>query len=171
MPSFPLIGSVFAERFVIGAEVGRGGAAVVYRARDLRHDRDVAVKLLHGELTESMSAERFMREIEIASKLTHPNILAIYDSGTSGGRFFYVAPLIEGESLRDRLTRERQLPVRDALAIARAVAAALDCAHSHGIVHRDIKPENILLAGGQPLVSDFGIARALKTPGQERLTA
>ena len=171
MPSFPLIGSVFAERFVIGAEVGRGGAAVVYRARDLRHDRDVAVKLLHGELTESMSAERFMREIEIASKLTHPNILAVYDSGTSGGRFFYVAPLIDGESLRDRLTHERQLPVRDALAIVRAVAAALDCAHSHGIVHRDIKPENILFSGGQPLVSDFGIARALKAPGQERLTA
>ncbi len=167
----PLIGTVFADRYQLVVEIGRGGAAIVFRARDLKHERDVAVKLLHSELTESMSAERFQREIEIASKLTHPHILPLYDSGARDGRFFYVAPLIEGESLRERLTRERQLPVRDALAIVHAVASALECAHGHGIVHRDIKPENILLAAGQPLVSDFGIARAVSAPGQERLTA
>jgi len=171
MPASPLIGSVFADRYEIRGEVGRGGAAVVYRARDLRHDRDVALKLLHDELTQSMSAERFVREIDIASKLTHPHILPLYDSGADNGRCFYVTPFIEGESLRDRLNRERQLPLRDALLIVQAVAAALHCAHTHGIVHRDIKPENILLAGGQPLVSDFGIARGLTALEHERLTA
>ena len=166
----PLIGSIFADRYEIREEIGRGGAAVVYRARDVKHDRDVALKLLHHELTQSMSADRFVREIGIASKLTHPHILALYDSGASGGQFFYVTPFIEGESLRDRLDRDRQLPLRDAVAIGRAVAAALACAHAHGIVHRDIKPENILLAADQTLVADFGIARGLTTPGQERLT-
>ncbi len=171
MESPPLVGGVFAERYEIREAVGRGGAAVVYRARDLKHDRDVAVKVLHNELTQSISAERFAREIGIAAKLTHPNILPLYDSGESGGRYYYVTPFIEGESLRDKLERERQLPLREALAVTRAVAAALDCAHSHGIVHRDIKPENILLVSGQPLVSDFGIARVLQVHQRERITS
>lgn len=163
-------GGRFADRYAIREEVGRGAAAVVYRAHDLKHDRDVALKVLHHDLTESLSGERFAREIEIASKLTHPHILPLYDSGLSDGRFFYVAPFIDGESLRDRLNRERQLPVRDALLIARAVAAALGYAHAHAVVHRDIKPENILLAAGQPLVADFGIALGLTHNAQERLT-
>jgi eukaryotic-like serine/threonine-protein kinase len=171
MPVPSLAGGVLADRYELIEEIGRGGAAVVYRARDVKHDRDVAVKVLHDELTQSMSADRFAREIDIASKLTHPHILPLYDSGESGGRFYYVAPFIEGESLRDRLAREGQLPLRDAIAIAKAVAGALECAHSHGVVHRDIKPENILLASGQPLVSDFGIARGLQSQMKERLTA
>jgi eukaryotic-like serine/threonine-protein kinase len=171
MESPPLIGGVFADRYELLEAIGRGGAAVVYRARDNKHDRDVAVKVLHNELTQSISAERFVREIGIAAKLTHPNILPLYDSGESGGRFYYVTPFIEGESLRDKLERDRQLPLREALAITRAVASALDCAHSHGIVHRDIKPENILLVSGQPLVSDFGIARVLQVQQQGKITS
>jgi eukaryotic-like serine/threonine-protein kinase len=167
----PLEGGVFADRYEIRHAVGRGGAAVVYRARDLKHDRDVALKVLHRELTQSMSADRFAREIGIAAKLTHPNILALYDSGDCGGCFYYVTPFIEGESLRDRLERERPLPVRDALGIARAVAAALEYAHTRGIVHRDIKPENILLVGGQPLVADFGIARVFEPGADARMTS
>jgi serine/threonine-protein kinase len=168
-----LVGSTFVERYQIHQAVGSGGAAVVYRARDLKHDRDVAVKVLHDELSRSIGADRFAQEIGIAAKLTHPNILPLYDSGESDGIYYYVTPFIEGESLRDRIDRERQLPLRDAVAIARAVAAALDCAHARGIVHRDIKPENILIASGQPLVSDFGIARVLQseTAGQSRLTS
>jgi eukaryotic-like serine/threonine-protein kinase len=167
----PVEGGVFADRYEIRHAVGRGGAAVVYRARDLKHDRDVALKVLHRELTQSMSADRFAREIGIAAKLTHPNILALYDSGDCGGCFYYVTPFIEGESLRDRLERERQLSVREALGIARAVAAALEYAHVRGIVHRDIKPENILLVGGQPLVADFGIARVLEPGSDARMTS
>jgi eukaryotic-like serine/threonine-protein kinase len=164
-------GTVFAERYEIIEAVGRGGTAVVYRARDLKHDRFVALKVLHRELTQSMSADRFVREIGIAAKLTHPNILALHDSGDSGGFFYYVTPFIEGESLRERLQRDRGLPMRQAVGIARGVAAALDYAHGCGIVHRDIKPENILLVGGQPLVADFGIARVLEPGGDARMTS
>lgn len=171
MVDSPLSGQLFADRYQIGDAVGSGGAAIVYRARDLKHDRDVAVKVLREELTQSFSAERFAREIGIAAKLTHPHILPLYDSGESGGRFYYVAPFIEGESLRGRLDRERELPLVEAVSIACAVAAALEYAHARGIVHRDIKPENILLVGGQALVSDFGIARVLQATGGERLTA
>jgi eukaryotic-like serine/threonine-protein kinase len=172
MAGMPLDGGIFAERYEILEAVGRGGAAVVYRARDLKHDRDVAVKVLHPELTHSMSADRFAAEIGIAAKLTHPNILALYDSGDSDGCFYYVTPFIQGETLRDRLEREGKLPVREAVAIARAAASALECAHCRGIVHRDIKPENILLLGGQPLVADFGIARVLdRSVDDARLTA
>ena len=162
-----------AGRYEILTEIGRGGAAVVYRARDLKHDRDVAIKVMHEELTQSIGADRFLREIGIVAKLTHPNILPLYDSGETAGCFYYVTPFIEGESLRARLERDRQLPVREALRIARAVAAALECAHAHGVVHRDIKPENILIASGQPLLSDFGIARVLQVGErkQERLTS
>jgi eukaryotic-like serine/threonine-protein kinase len=167
----PVEGGIFAGRYRISGAAGRGGAAVVYRARDLRYERDVAVKVLHRELTESVSAERFAREIGIAARLTHPNILPLYDSGECGGCFYYVTPFIEGESLRSRLVREQQLTVREAVAIARGIAAALECAHEQGIVHRDIKPENLLLASGQPLVSDFGIAHVVEPGTDERMTA
>jgi eukaryotic-like serine/threonine-protein kinase len=164
-------GGRFAGRYEILEAVGRGGAAVVYRARDRKHDRDVALKVLHPELTHSISAERFAREIGIAAKLTHPHILPLYDSGDDDGVFYYVTPFIQGETLRDRLEREGRLPVREAVATARAAAAALECAHCHGIVHRDIKPENILLIDGQPLVADFGIARVLEPTVDARMTA
>jgi eukaryotic-like serine/threonine-protein kinase len=164
-------GTLFAERYEIQESVGSGATAIVYRARDLKHDRDVAVKVLRAELTQSFSAERFVREIGIAAKLTHPNILPLYDSGESGGHFYYVAPFIEGESLRDRLDAAGKLSLVEAVTVARAVAAALECAHSRGVVHRDIKPENVLLASGQPLVADFGIARFLQAQGDERLTS
>jgi eukaryotic-like serine/threonine-protein kinase len=167
----PDAGTIFADRYEIVEAVGRGGTAVVYRARDLKHDRFVALKVLHRELTQSMSADRFVREIGIIAKLTHPNILPLYDSGDSGGYFYYVTPFIEGESLRDRVQRGRQLSVREAVGIARGVAAALDYAHGRGIVHRDIKPENILLVGGQPLVADFGIARVLEPGADARMTS
>jgi serine/threonine-protein kinase len=163
-------GEVFAGRYELREVVGHGAAAVVYRARDLRHDRDVAVKVLRDELTLSLSADRFAREIGIVARLTHPHILPLYDSGEAGGKFFYVAPFIEGESLRHRLERESRLPARDAVVIARALASALECAHASGIVHRDIKPENVLLASGQALLSDFGIARALQAHDEERFT-
>jgi eukaryotic-like serine/threonine-protein kinase len=171
VPGMPTTGTIFADRYEILDAVGRGGTAVVYRARDLRHDRFVALKVLHRELTQSMSADRFVREIGIAAKLTHPNILALYDSGDSAGFFYYVTPFIEGESLRERLQRDVRLSIRDAIGIARGVAAALDYAHGRGIVHRDIKPENILLVGGQPLVADFGIARILEPGGDARMTS
>jgi eukaryotic-like serine/threonine-protein kinase len=165
------VGSVFADRYAISQEAGSGASAVVYRARDLKHDRDVALKVLRRELTQSFSADRFLREIGIAAKLTHPNILPLYDSGETNGCFYYVTPFIEGESLSERLADEQRLSLLDAVTIARSVAAALECAHSRGIVHRDIKPANILLASGQALVADFGIARALQTHGSERLTS
>ena len=170
MEETPLAGGVFAGRYELREIVGRGAAAVVYRARDVKHDRDVAVKVLREELTESLTADRFVREIGIVAKLTHPHILPLYDSGESGGRFYYVAPFIEGESLRRRLEREPRLPPREAVSIARALASALECAHAHGIVHRDIKPENVLLVSGQALLSDFGIAQVLQTRGEQCFT-
>src|SRR5262249_45526988 len=153
--------TVFAQRYRVEREIGRGGMATVYLARDLRHDRLVAIKVLNEDLTQAFGIERFQREIAITANLAHPNILPLHDSGESAGRLYYVTPFVAGESLRERLGRERQLPIRDAVAIARTVASALEHAHAHGVVHRDIKPENILLADGQPLVADFGIARAL----------
>jgi eukaryotic-like serine/threonine-protein kinase len=171
MEESSLVGSVFADRYEIAEAVGEGGMAVVYRARDLKHGRDVAVKVLRPELTQSFSYDRFVREVGIAARLSHPNILPLYDSGEGDGRFYYVTPFIEGDSLRDRLDQDGQLPIVEAVSTARAVAAALECAHAHGIVHRDIKPENILLSSGQALVSDFGIARVLETSGGDRLTA
>ncbi|MGH7468930.1 MAG: protein kinase domain-containing protein [Longimicrobiales bacterium] len=163
-------GEVFAGRYELREVVGQGASAVVYRARDLRHDRDVAVKVLRDELTQSLTADRFAREIGITASLAHPHILPLYDSGESGGKFFYVAPFIHGESLRHRLEREPQLPLRDAVVIARAIASALECAHERGIVHRDIKPENVLLTSGQALLSDFGIARVLQAQENQRFT-
>ncbi|MBK7905075.1 MAG: protein kinase [Gemmatimonadetes bacterium] len=156
--------AALAGRYDIEREQGRGGMAIVFRARDLRHDRTVAVKVLLPELGEALGAERFLREVRITAKLSHPHILPLLDSGEADGLLFYVMPFVEGESLRDRLAREGELPVDDALRITREVADALGYAHTHGVVHRDIKPENILLQGGHALVADFGIARAFDAP-------
>jgi serine/threonine-protein kinase len=162
--------SALADRYTIEREIGSGGMATVYLAEDLKHHRKVAVKVLRPELAAALGPERFLREIEIEARLTHPHILPLYDSGEAGGFLYYVMPYIEGESLRDRLEREKQLPVEDALRIARDVAAALSDAHSHDVIHRDIKPENILLSGGEAVVADFGIARAITEAGGEQLT-
>jgi serine/threonine-protein kinase len=151
-----------ADRYRLERELGRGGMAVVYLAQDLRHDRPVALKVLLPELAAALGPERFQREIKLAARLQHPHILTVHDSGDAAGRLWFTMPFVEGESLRDRLRRERQLPVDDALRIATEAARALDYAHQHHVVHRDIKPENILLTGdGSTLVADFGIARAL----------
>jgi len=153
------------DRYRIERELGRGGFAIVFLARDLRHDRPVALKVLHSQVGESMGAERFEREIKLAARLQHPHILGVFDSGEAAGRLWFAMPYIEGETLRTRLDREQQLPIADAVIIAREVADALDYAHQHGVVHRDIKPENILLSGRHAMVADFGIARALAVSG------
>ena len=160
----------FAGRYTFERELGRGGMAVVYLARDIRHSRPVAVKVLNQELGQALGAERFLREIDIAARLSHPHIVPLLDSGDADGRLFYAMPLIDGESLRQRLDRERQLPVDDALEITRQAASALAYAHSRGVVHRDIKPENILLSGGEAMVADFGIARAVTAAADARIT-
>ncbi len=162
--------ATLAGRYTIERELGRGGMAVVFLAQDLRHHRLVAIKVLRPELAVALGAERFLREIEIAAGLTHPHILPLYDSGEANGLLYYVMPYVEGESLRDRLDREQQLPLEDALQIVREAADALSYAHSLGVIHRDIKPENILFQAGHALVSDFGIARAITAAGGDRLT-
>ena len=159
-----------ADRYAVERELGQGGMATVYLATDLRHQRAVAVKVLRPELAAALGAERFLREITTTAQLTHPHILPLLDSGAADGTLFYVMPYVEGESLRDRITRERQLPLEDALEIAREVADALSYAHSHGVIHRDIKPENILLESGHAGVADFGIAQAIAAAGSARLT-
>src|SRR3989441_408045 len=159
-----------ADRYALERELGRGGMAVVFLGRDPRHDRAVAIKVLRHEIAAALGADRFLREIQIAAKLHHPHILPLYDSGAAGDLLYYVMPYVEGESLRQRLDREAQLPLDDALAITRQVARALAYAHSHDVVHRDIKPENILLSGGEAVVADFGIARAITQAGGTRLT-
>src|SRR5437763_805353 len=162
--------AALADRYAIDRELGHGGTATVYLAQDLKHGRSVAVKVLRPELAAALGAERFLREIEIAARLTHPHILPLHDSGEASGFLYYVMPFVEGESLRDRLNRERQLPVEEAVRIAREVATALSHAHGHNLVHRDIKPENILLSGGEAVVADFGIARAIVAAGADQLT-
>ncbi|MEZ0333650.1 MAG: protein kinase [Gemmatimonadales bacterium] len=156
-------------RYAFDRQLGRGGMATVYLVQDLRHDRPVALKVLHPELAASLGSERFLREIKLAARLQHPHILSVYDSGETNGQLWFTMPYVEGESLRDRLEREGQLPVADAVRLTREAALALDFAHRHGAVHRDIKPENILLVDGQALVADFGIARAVRG-SDERLT-
>jgi serine/threonine protein kinase len=152
-----------AERYRLGRELGRGGMATVYLAEDLRHRRSVAVKVLRPDLGEGISAERFLREIEITAQLLHPHILTLIDSGEADGLLYYVMPYVEGESLRERLDREGELPVGDGTRILREVVDALAYAHRRGIVHRDIKPENVLLSGHHALVADFGVAKAVAT--------
>ena len=156
-----------AGRYTVEREVGRGGMATVFLAEDVKHQRPVAIKVLHPELATAQFAERFQREIAIAARLQHPHILPLYDSGSVANYLFYVMPFVEGESLRDRLNREKQLPLEDAVRITGEVAQALSYAHSRGVVHRDIKPENILLSGGTAVVADFGIARAVSSAGGE----
>ena len=163
--------TVLADRYRIERELGAGGMATVYLAEDLKHDRKVAIKVLRPELAMALGAERFLREIATTANLRHPHILPLYDSGEAGGFLYYVMPLVEGESLRDRLDRQKQLPIDEALSISREVADALGYAHQRGIIHRDIKPENILLEGGHAVVADFGIARAISRAGADKLTA
>jgi serine/threonine-protein kinase len=158
------------DRYLVERELGRGGMAIVILVQDRKFNRPVALKVLRPELAAAMGIERFLREIEIAAKLTHPNILALYDCGEADGFLFYTMPYVEGESLRDWLTREKQLPIDTAVEIAKEVADALGYAHSLAVVHRDIKPENVLFQAGHALVADFGIARAVSEAGGEQLT-
>jgi len=162
--------SALAGRYSVERELGAGGMATVYLAKDLRHDRAVAIKVLRPELAASLGAERFLLEIKTTAQLTHPNILPLLDSGEADGLLYYAMPFVEGESLRGRLSREKQLPLVEALRITREVADALGHAHSHGVIHRDVKPENILLESGHAVVADFGIARAVRAAGGEKLT-
>ena len=172
MPTAPLsqLRSALAGRYEIERELGRGGMATVYLARDVRHHRNVALKVLDPELAAVLGAERFLSEIRTTANLQHPHILPLFDSGEAEGQLYYVMPFVDGESLRARLERERQLPFDDAIRIAREVADALAHAHARGILHRDIKPENILLQGGHALVADFGIALAVQQAGGARMT-
>jgi serine/threonine-protein kinase len=158
------------DRYELERELGRGGMATVYLARDLRHDRPVALKLMHPELGATVGPERFLREIRTMARLDHPHILPVLDSGEAAGQLWYAMPWVRGESLRDRLRREVQLPVATAVEFARQLASALDCAHHEGVVHRDLKPENILLADGQVRIADFGVAKALSAAGEGQLT-
>jgi len=167
---FPHLATALSDRYRIERELGAGGMATVYLAEDLKHRRQVAVKVLRPELASALGPERFLREITITAQLDHPHILPLLDSGQAGASLFYVMPFVEGESLRDRLVREKQLPLDDALRIAGEVADALGYAHGRGVIHRDIKPENILLSGGHARVADFGIARAVSAAGGEKLT-
>ena len=162
--------TALADRYRIARELGAGGMATVYLAHDLKHDRDVAIKVLHPDLGAALGGERFLSEIKTTAKLQHPHILPLLDSGEADGLLFYVMPYVTGETLRARLDRERQLPIDDALRIAREVADALGAAHALGIVHRDIKPENILVQSGHAVVADFGIALAVQSAGGPRMT-
>jgi serine/threonine-protein kinase len=165
------LSAALADRYRIERELGAGGMATVYLAHDVRHDRKVALKVLRPELSAILGAERFLAEIKTTANLQHPHILSLFDSGSAEGLVYYVMPYVEGESLRDRLSREKQLPVEDAVRIAREVADALEYAHRHGVVHRDIKPENVLLHGGHAMVADFGIALAAsRSEGGMRMT-
>jgi serine/threonine-protein kinase len=170
METITQLNEALAPGYRIEREIGTGGTATVYLARDLKHQRTVAVKVLKPDLAASLGPERFLNEIRLAATLQHPNLLPLFDSGEAGGLLFYVMPYIEGQSLRHRIDREKQLPIDDAIRIATAVANALDYVHRNGVVHRDLKPENILLHDGQPLVADFGIARALSSAASGRLT-
>ena len=162
--------SALGDRYVLERQAGEGGMATVFLAKDIKHERSVAIKVLRPELSASLGGDRFLREIRVAATLQHPNILGLYDSGETEGLLYYVMPFVEGESLRHRLDREQQLPLHDALRLIRESGEALQYAHEHGIIHRDIKPENILLLGGHALVADFGIARAVSEAGGEKLT-
>ena len=162
--------SELAERYRLERELGQGGMAVVYLAYDVANDRHVALKVLNPELAATLGAERFLREIEVGRTLLHPNIVGVLDSGSADGKLFYTMPFVEGASLRDKLDREKQLSIDEALDLTKQIAEALSFAHSKNVIHRDIKPENILLSNGRAMVADFGIARAVSVAGGERLT-
>ena len=168
--SLSILREAVAERYSVDRQLGQGGMAIVFLARDLKHARPVALKVLRPELAAALGRDRFLREIQLAACLTHPHILPLYDSGEAAGLLYYVMPYVEGESLRDRLNRTKLLALRDALEVAREVADALSHAHGRNVVHRDIKPENILLEAGHAVVSDFGIARAISAAGSQNLT-
>src|SRR5829696_1355994 len=165
-----VLNEALAGRYGVEREIGHGGMATVYLARDLRHDRRVALKVLLPELAAVIGLERFLTEIRVTAHLQHPNLLPLFDSGEADGLLYYVMPFVDGESLRARLDRETQLPVQEAVRIAAAVANALDFAHRHGVIHRDLKPDNILLQDGQPMLADFGIALAVTKAGGARIT-
>jgi serine/threonine-protein kinase len=170
MPDTSRLTAALSDRYAIEREIGSGGMATVYLARDLKHNREVALKVLRADLSALLGAERFLQEISITARLDHPHILTLIDSGEAGGGLYYVLPLVRGESLRAKLEREKQLPLEEAVDIIRQVASALEYAHGQGVVHRDIKPENILLHEGEAVVADFGIALALREAGGPRLT-
>ncbi len=153
--------TALADRYAIEREIGAGGMATVYLAEDLKHHRKVAVKVLRPELAAALGADRFHREIEIAANLNHPHVLPLLDSGDADGFLYYVMPFVEGQSLRDKLAHEGELPIAEAVRILRDVVDALDHAHKHGVVHRDIKPDNVMLSGRHALVTDFGVAKAV----------
>jgi serine/threonine-protein kinase len=162
--------AALADRYQIEREIGSGGMATVYLAQDLKHERQVAVKVLNPELAQSLGAERFLREIKTAAHLTHPHILPLFDSGEADGFLFYVMPFVKGESLRSRLTKEKQLPVEDAIQITREIADALAYAHEEGVIHRDVKPANIMLEAGHAVLADFGVAHAVAEAKDDRIT-
>ena len=176
LPGRPVLDSMdnlqaaLAARYAIEREIGHGGMAVVYRARDLRHDRIVALKVLQPGISAKLGAERFLREIRVAARLQHPHLLPLFDSGDADGLLYYVMPCVEGGSLRDLLDRDGRLAPPRALRLAREVADALDYAHRQGVVHRDIKPANILLEEGHAIVADFGVARAVSAAAEPGLT-
>jgi serine/threonine-protein kinase len=160
-----------ADKYAIEGPLGEGGMALVYLARDVKHDRQVAVKVLRPELAASLGAERFLREIAVTAKLQHPHILPLYDSGDAEGLLFYVMPFVEGEALSDLIEREKQLSIDEAIRITKEVAGALGHAHAYGLIHRDIKPENIMMSGGHAIVADFGIAKAVSEAGGHEVTS
>jgi len=166
----PELETALSSRYKLERELGRGGMATVYLANDLRHDRRVALKVLHPELSSALGPDRFLREIKLAARLNHPHIVPLFDSGEAAGFLFYVMPVVEGESLRDRLLRDGQIPLEEALQIVRGIASALDYAHRQNIVHRDIKPENVMLQEGEAMVMDFGIAKAVSVAAGDTLT-
>jgi serine/threonine-protein kinase len=170
MPEREALAEALGERYTLERELARGGMATVYLARDVRGERPVAVKVMQRRLANALGSERFRREIAIAGSMAHPLIVPLYESGDAGGLLYYIMPYVEGETLYDRLQRERRLPLDEALGIARDVAEALGYAHGRGVLHRDVKPENILLAGGRALVADFGLARAIGAADYRRLT-
>ena len=165
MTDFTAFAERLASHYRVERELGRGGFATVFLAHDLRHDRPVALKVLHPEIAATLGTDRFKQEVRLAARLQHPHIVGVLDSGEIDHQLWFTMPFIEGESLRHRLTQERQLPIADAIQLTREVADALDFAHRHGVIHRDVKPENILLAENHALVADFGIARALASGG------
>jgi serine/threonine-protein kinase len=164
------LSTALADRYQIESHLGEGGMATVYLAHDVKHDRKVALKVLRPELAAVIGAERFLNEIKVTANLQHPHILPLHDSGDADSFLYYVMPYVEGDSLRDKLNRERQLAIEEAVEITRSIASALDYAHRQGVIHRDIKPENILIHDGQALVADFGIALAVSHASDARLT-
>ncbi len=162
--------TALSDRYTIEREIGEGGMATVYLAHDVKHDRNVALKVLRPELAAVIGGDRFLNEIKVTANLKHPHILPLHDSGEADSFLYYVMPFVDGESLRDKLDREKQLSIEDAIDLAKAIGSALDYAHERGVIHRDIKPENILIHAGQPVVADFGIALAVSAAGGTRLT-